>query len=223
MAKKATKINTEKNNNSARKIARKVVFCSVLIVSLWWVFWLGSQCLFMIDVPVLTKWLLSAEPSVNFVSVTIWIIVANLIALAFYHWSLRDYSFLRIKDKWDIAAYVIPLGLITILLVSRSTAFEVPIITYIIAMVATTFCQQLLTFGFMQTALSIYIGASIAAVVTCVMFYLGHFMATETFTFMGITMVAGFILFSWLRFKRGNIYLANAVHVSWALAMTLFF
>jgi hypothetical protein len=173
MTKKATTSKTDKTKNTAWKSVQNSIFASVLIISLWWAFWLGSQSLFMIDVPLLTNWLLSSEPTANFVSVTAWIAAVNLIALALYHWSVRDYTFLKVKDKWDITAYTIPLGLIILLLVSKSTAFEVPIIIYITAMVVTTFCQQLMTFGFMLTALSKYIKSSIAATATCVMFTWG--------------------------------------------------
>jgi membrane protease YdiL (CAAX protease family) len=208
---------------SIRKLAHKNISAVLLIVSLWWVFWLGSQSLFMIDIPLLSNWLLSSEPYINFTSVTIWIVAVNLIALALYHWLQRDYSFLKIRDKWDVLAYIIPLGLIILLLATKPTAFDVPILIYIIAMIVTIFCQELLTTGFMQTALSKYVGSISAAIVTCATFYLGHFMIAETFTYMGIIMVTGFMLFSWLRFKRGNIYLANVLHLSWSLVMVLAF
>ena len=204
-----------------RRLSPKAIIASILIVSLWWIFWLGSQALFIVDIPVLSSWLLSSEPHVNYIAVTAWIIAINLIALAIYHRLQRDYSFLKIKDRWDVLAYIVPLGLIIFLIAAKPTAFDVPIVIYIIGMVATNFCQELLTTGFMQTALSKYVGAVFSAIITCVVFYFGHFMIAETFTYMGIAMVCGFILFSWLRLKRGNIYLVNIIHLSWSLVMTL--
>lgn len=213
----------QKLKPSKRMLTQKNILTSLIIVSLWWAFWLGSQGLFIVDVPILSDWLIASDPQTNFISLTIWIIVVNLIALAIYHWLQRDYSFLNIRDKWDVVAYTIPLGLIIVLLITKASVFGVPILIYISAMVVTNFCQELLTTGFMQTGLSKRIGNISAAFITCVVFYLGHFMILETFTPIGIIMVAGFILFSWLRLKRGNIYLTNVVHLSWSLIMVLSF
>lgn len=177
----------------------------------------------MIDVPILSDSLLTSDPQANFISLTLWIVAINLIVLAVYHWLERDYSFLKIKDKWDILAYIIPLALIIALFATKNTAFNVSIPIYVVAMIITNFCQDLLTNGFMQTSLSKKIGSVLAAIVTCIVFYLGHFMITETFTPMGGIMVIGFILFSWLRYKRGNIYLVNVLHLSWSLVMVLAF
>jgi membrane protease YdiL (CAAX protease family) len=199
----------------------KAIYASLTVIALWWVFWLGSQALFMVDIPVVTKWLVSSCSQVNFLSLTLWIFVVNLIALAVYHGLQREYSFLKIKDKWDVLAYLLPMGLVIVLLLTKSSAFGVPILIYISAMVVTNFCQELLTTGFMQTALARYINPVGAAVLTCLMFYFGHFMFSDTFTPLGLIMIAGFILFSWLRLKRGNIFLANVVHLSWSLAMIL--
>ncbi len=201
----------------------KNIFASLLLILLWWLFWLGTQALFIVNVPFLSDSLATQNPQNNFIALTVWIVIINLIALAIYHKFQRDYSFLKIKDKWDILAYAIPLGLIVALLATKGTAFNVSMPIYIVAIVITNFCQELLTTGFLQTGLSKKIGSVLAAIVTCVVFYLGHFMVAETFTLMGGVMVIGFILFSWLRYKRGNIYLVNVLHLSWSLVMVLAF
>ena len=177
----------------------------------------------MVDVPFLSNWLTSSNPQTSFISLTLWIITINIVALGIWHWRKRDYSFLKIKDRWDILGYIVPLLLIVALLATKSTVFNVPIWIYILAMVISNLCQELLTTGYMQTGLSKTLGPVVAAIVTCIMFYFGHFMIADTFSLMGGIMVTGFILFSWLRYTRGNIYLANIVHLTWSLAMVLAF
>ena len=212
----------QKHKSLKSTLTTKNIFASLLIILFWWVFWMG-QALFTVDVPLLSSLLTSSNPQTNFIFLTLWIIIINIIALVVWHWRERDYSFLKIKDKWDILGYTVPLLLIIALLATKSTAFNVPIWIYIIAMIITNFCQELLTTGYMQTGLTKTLGPIAAAIVTCVMFYLGHFMVADTFSLMGGIMVAGFVLFSWLRYTRGNIYLANVVHLTWTLVMVLAF
>ena len=217
----------QKQKSLKSALTTKNIFATLMIILFWWVFWMGTQALFIVDVPflssLLTSLLTSSNPQTNLIFLTSWIIIINIIALVFWHWRERDYSFLKIKDKWDILGYIVPLLLIIALLATKSTAFNVPICIYIIAMIITNFCQELLTTGYMQTGLTKTLGPIAAAIVTCVMFYLGHFMIADTFSLMGGIMVAGFVLFSWLRYARGNIYLTNVVHLTWALVMVLAF
>lgn len=205
------------------KLTPKKIVGSILIILFWWIFWLGTQALFMIDVPYLSPLLTSSDPQTNFIYLTLWIVVVNIVALGVWHWCKREYSFLKIKDKWDILGYIVPLALIVALLATKTTVFNVPMGIYIAAMIVTNFCQELLTTGYMQTGLSKTLGPIAAAIVTCVVFYLGHFMIANTLSLMGIIMVAGFILFSGLRYVRGNIYFANIVHLTWSLVMVLAF
>lgn len=204
-------------------LTAKNIINSIFVVLFWWTFWLLTQTLFIIDVPYLSPLLTSSNPQTNFIYLTLWVVVVNIVALGVWHWRKRDYSFLKIKDKWDILGYIVPLVLIVALLATKSTAFDVPIGIYIVVMVVTIFCQELLTTGYMQTGLSKTLGPIAAAIVTCVVFYLGHFMIANTLSLMGVMMVAGFILFSWLRYVRGNIYFVNIVHLTWALVMVLAF
>lgn len=216
-------VKRQKHKSPKNTLTTKNIFASLPIVLLWWTFWLGTQALFMVDVPFLSNWLTSSNPQTSFISLTLWIITINIVALGIWHWRKRDYSFLKIKDRWDILGYIVPLLLIVALLATKSTVFNVPIWIYILAMVISNLCQELLTTGYMQTGLSKTLGPVVAAIVTCIMFYFGHFMIADTFSLMGGIMVTGFILFSWLRYTRGNIYLANIVHLTWSLAMVLAF
>jgi membrane protease YdiL (CAAX protease family) len=213
----------QKTTPQTGKLTSKTIFASLTIIALWWLFWLSSQALFMVDVPILSKWLISSDPQHTFGALTVWIVVVNLIALAVYHWLQHDYSFLKIKDRWDILAYLLPVGLAIVLLLTKSSAFGVPMLIYVGAIVVTTFCQELLSTGFLQTGLARRLGPVLAAALTCIIFYLGHFMIADTATLMGGVIVVGFMLFSWLRYKRGNIYLANTVHLTWSLVMVLVF
>ena len=213
----------QKQKSLKSALTTKNIFATLMIILFWWIFWLGTQALLMVDVPFLSSLLTASVAQSYFIFLTLWIIIVNVIALGIWHWRVRDYSFLKIKDKWDILGYIVPLLLIIALLATKSTAFNVPVWIYIIAMIITNFCQELLTTGYMQTGLTKTLGPVVAAIVTCVMFYLGHFMIADTFSLMGGIMVAGFVLFSWLRYTRGNIYLANVVHLTWSLVMVLAF
>ena len=188
---------------------------------MWWIFWLVGQALFMVEIPFLSDWVEGADQQSTFIGLTIWIVVVHLVALSVWHCFKRDYSFLKIKDKWDILAYAVPLVLAIILLITTPTAFGTTMWVYIVSMIITNFAQDLLTTGYMQTGLSKTLGPVVASIITCFVFYLGHFMIADTLTVGGGIMVIGFILFSWLRYKRGNIYLVNAIHLTWALAMIL--
>ena len=211
----------QKHKSSSHKLTPKNILISILIIALWWVFWLGSQALFMIDVPFISDWIAASDDQSIYIRLTIWIVAVHLIALGVWHWSKRDYSFLKIKDKWDISVYAVPLVLAIVLLATVPTAFGVTMWVYIIVMIITNFAQDLLTTGYMQTGLSKTLGPIGAAIITCVVFYLGHFMIVDTLTIGGSIMVVGFILFSWLRYKRGNIYFVNAIHLTWSLVMIL--
>ena len=214
----------QKHKSSSHKPHRltpKNIFISLLIIALWWVFWLGSSALFIIDVPFISDWIAASDDQSIYIRLTIWIVAVHLIALGVWHWSKRDYSFLKIKDKWDISVYAVPLVLAIVLLATVPTAFGVTMWVYIIVMIITNFAQDLLTTGYMQTGLSKTLGPIGAAIITCVVFYLGHFTIMDTLTIGGSIMVVGFILFSWLRYKRGNIYFVNAIHLTWALVMIL--
>ena len=213
----------QKQKSLKSALTTKNIFATLMIILFWWFFWLGTQALLIVDVPFLSSLLTASDAQSNFIFLTLWIIIINVIALGIWHWRERDYSFLKIKDKWDILGYIVPIILIIALLATKSTAFNVPIWIYIIAMIITNFCQELLTTGYMQTGLTKTLGPIAAAIVTCVMFYLGHFMIADTFSLMGGIVVAGFVLFSWLRYVRGNIYLVNVVHLTWALMMVLAF
>ena len=199
----------------------KNILASLIIICLWWAFWLSGQALFMVDIPIFSDWLIGSGQQTNFIVLTTWTAVVCLIAFAVYHWLQRDYSFLRAKNKWDVLAYIVPLVLMVALIATTSEVFGVPVLIYICGMIVSVFCQDLLTTGFMQTSLSHKIGPILAAVVTCVVFYFGHFMITETLTIMGVITVIGFVLFSFLRYKRGNIYLVNVVHLSYSLLAAL--
>lgn len=177
--------------------------------------------MFMVDIPFISDWILAADRQSSFIRLTIWIVVVNLIALSVWRCFKRDYSFLKVKDRWDVLAYAVPSVLAIILLATTPTAFGMTMWIYIVVMIITNFAQDLLTTGYMQTGLSKTLGPVVGAIITCVVFYFGHFMIMDTLTIGGGIMVIGFILFSWLRYKRGNIYLVNAVHLSWALAMIL--
>lgn len=213
-----------KRKNKAPKdiLTARNIIASLAIILFWWAFWLGTQAPFIMDISFLSD-ILDSGPQNGFVLLSTWILIISVVALGIWHSWKHDYSFLKIKDKWDIVSYIVPLILIGILLITKSTAFNVPMWIYVVFMILTNFCQELLTTGFMQTGLSKTLSPVAAAIVTGTMFYLGHFMVSRTFTPMGGIMVAGFILFSWLRYKRGNIYLVNVVHLTWTFAILLTF
>lgn len=214
----------ETRNKKIINLTAKSLLKSLLIVVLWFMFWFGARCLLMINVPIFSDWLTGASTQQDiFIILMIWITVVCLAATGLWQLLMHDYSFLKIKNKWDIIPYVIPMILCVIILLTKSTVYGVNVWIYILAMIITNFVQDFLTTGLLQTALTKTIGAVFAAILTCIIFFLGHVIIPDaaTFTPIMIVMIMGFVLFSWLRYKRGNIYLANVIHLCFALVMTM--
>lgn len=206
------------NKINALKITPKNIAFSLLAIVAWWIFWMSSQALYMIDVPLLSDIRDSGNLQQQFIVLTLWITGIAIITTLIWHISVHDYSFLRGK-KWQIALYVIPLMIMVMLFATHQTGYGgIDLRIYILGMVVSTFCQDILTTGFLQTALTKTIGDKFAAVVTAIMFFLGHFMTiAQSLSPMGAIMICGFVLFSWLRYKTGNIYIVNVIHLTFSL------
>ena len=89
----------QKQKSLKSALTTKNIFATLIIIMFWWVFWMGTQALLMVDVPFLSSLLTSSNPQTNFIFLSLWIIIINIIALIVWHWRERDYSFLKIKDK----------------------------------------------------------------------------------------------------------------------------
>lgn len=206
------------NKINSLKMTPRTIALSLLAVAVWWIFWMSSQALYIIDVPLLSDLRGSGNLQQQFIALTLLITCVFVIATLVWHITVHDYSFLRGK-KWQIALYVIPLMIMVMLFATHQTGYGgIDLRIYILGMVVSTFCQDILTTGFLQTALTKTIGDKFAAVVTAIMFFLGHFMTTsQILSPMGAIMICGFVLFSWLRYKTGNIYIVNVIHLTFSL------
>lgn len=207
---------TDKINS--RKITPKTIALSLSAITAWWIVWMSSQALYMIDVPVLSDILKGGNLQQQFISMTLWIACTAIIAMLIWHIAVHDYSFLR-GEKWQIALYAIPAIMIIILFATHQTGYGgIDLRIYVPGMIVSSFFQDILTTGFLQTALSKTIGDKFAAIATTITFFLGHMLTVaDMLSPMGVIMICGFILFSWLRYKTGNIYLSNIIHLTFSL------
>lgn len=146
------------------------------LVTMWFMTWLATQALYMIDVPILSPWLKNADGEQGFINLSIWIMFVVIVAtVAWAVVAKGNFSFLK-PTKWTIAPYIVTIPLvIACMFAPRSLTFGVTPWLYMTLMVVTNFVQDILTFGFLQTALEKVIKVWPAAILTAVVFYAGHF------------------------------------------------
>lgn len=205
-----------RQTSTKKNIAWAVVACAG-----WVAFWLSTQALFMTNIPILSKALLSSHNvTTSFLALTIWILIVAVVAvLAWAKFSHNNFSFLRVehRQRWILYAYI-PI-LILAVLVAFKTPFGVPGWLWVVGIIATTFFQDILTFGFLQTMLEKHLSGVVAAVVTAGMFFAGHFLLVgniPTLQTMLLYLVA-FPLFAFLRLKTKTIYATDIIHVVFLL------
>lgn len=190
----------------------------MLAITAWYAVWMSTQALFMTDVPVLTA-LIASSPdiAVRFATLSAWIIGTGIIAtLLWAKWSGGDFSFLRIKRPMVLMLAYLPIAIVAVIVMLTRSPFGVPGWLWISCLVATTFYQDILTFGFLQTALEKRVRPIVAALLTALVFFSGHFWLIgnmPTLATAGMYMVA-FPIFALLRYKTKTIYATNLIHTA---------
>lgn len=141
-----------------------------------------------------------------------------LLAIVFGLWLYftRNISFLKTKDKKVFLFYLLPLIIFASILVIKKGENTIDLSTAAFSFFTISFTQDFLTFGILQTLLEKLSNKKTAAILTVIMFFVGHtgFFPLNVFI---IFYIVGFVLFGYLRYKYGNIYLLNVLHISFNL------
>lgn len=206
----------KKSKNSPRKIPTPLYLIACIVT--WWLVWILTQALFMIDVPFLSDYLSRSEnTTVTFATYTAWICAVGGIATFLWsRWSGRDFSFLRTRKwRWIVLGYLPVLAVAAFIMATRSI-FDIPGWLWAPSLLATTFFQDILTFGFLQTALARRIKPFLAALLTAAVFFAGHFWLVgkaPSLTDPQVYLFAiGFPVMALLRWKTKTIYVTNMFH-----------
>lgn len=203
-----------KNKSDASKTRIRVVS---LVLLAWFVFWLPFQLIFILDVPYLDS-LLSPDnlpTHERLVRYSLVLAASAFLACLIYHRFVHIYKFFKTK-KWIFLLYLLPLAAMINLYINQpSEIFGVNTLLYILFMTLSVAYQDILTFGFLQTILEKNLGGLIAAIITGVVFYIGHLnFSLDVFSLIHML---GFIVFSFSRYLTGSIYIANIIHLTFVL------
>ncbi len=174
-------------------------------IALWFVAWGATQGIFMNEHPQQ----LPVDINISALAATAWVLIVTAAAL----WLLPSYrraSLPRSKLLW---LYLIPAILLIALPWHYSLLLNVWV--FIPMIVITVFWQDYLTFGLLQTHLAKKTSPTRAAIITAIVFLLGHLvfflddMINPQFLLIGL---AGF-LFAFSRRWTGGVYIANVIHL----------
>jgi membrane protease YdiL (CAAX protease family) len=203
-----------KKTKNRPKILPTLVYLTISIVA-WIVVWLSTQALFITDIPVLTKLLATDDTTTTFLIYSLWIMaLGGIVTIVWSKWSGNDYSFLKTnKKQWVILGYL-PVAIAAIIVIASRQLFGIPGWLWAPAVLATTFFQDILTFGYLQTALARRINPIVAALLTAIVFFAGHFwLVGNVATMQNIWLyLVAFPIFALLRYKTKNIYAIHIIH-----------
>lgn len=185
---------------------------------LWLVFWFSSQFLFIYPkvFPNAPDFLGTFNSrTIRYIVYTIWILLVASVAILVWKKRWNDFSFLKVKDKKILLAYLIPFALI-IYDIATNSSFGINKYIWVIGIVSTTFiAQDLVTFGILQSYLNKQLTPFLSFITTSSIFFLAHLYFD--FSFGSVVVLAGAFLFGFLRFKTKNIYLLDVIHISFLL------
>lgn len=192
---------------------------AIIIFILFWILFQAPYQFNIVDIIGL-----KLDHQTFFIIYTTWILLVTAIVIGIWKLKINDFSFLKIKNKKWLLFYVIPI-ILSIILIPRGDIFGTNSTIYILFLSLTTFVgQDLITFGIFQRYLEINVNKKVAAVIVLICFFLVHFIfitpSLDDLGMIGIYLI-GFTIFSWLRYKTGNIYLLSMIHISFGLVMSL--
>lgn len=213
----------KKTKKHSRKIST-ILYVTLAILA-WSAVWLSTQALFMTDVPILTNFLSASNVVTGFGTYSLWImLIAVVVTLLWAWWSKNDFSFLKAKKwKWIILGYIPVLAAALVIMISREP-FTVPGWLWAPCLLATTFFQSILTFGFLQTTLEKRLKPMWAAWLTALVFFAGHFWLVgnlPTLANASLYLIA-FPIFALLRYKTKTIYATNIIHSAFHMFSVFF-
>jgi membrane protease YdiL (CAAX protease family) len=184
----------------------KTIFISII---LWFLIWTVTQGIFMserlLQLPI--------DANISYAIATVWVLAVAAVALRLLPKYRRE-SLPKSRLLW---LYAVPVALLVFLPWHYALALDIWV--YVPMIVITVFWQDYVTFGLLQTRLAKTITATKAAIVTAIVFLLGHavfFLNDITDPQFILIAIAGFG-FAFLRRYTGNIYIANVIHLTFYL------
>lgn len=206
----------KKSKNSPRKIPTPLYI--IACIAMWWLVWISTQALFMINIPFLSDFLSRSENTATIFAIyTVWLCaIGTIVTLLWSRWAGRDFSFLRARKwHWIVLGYL-PVLAIAAFIMATPFIFDIPGWLWAPSLLATTFFQDILTFGFLQTALARRTPPLFAAFLTAAVFFAGHFWLVgqpASFADPQVYLFAiGFPIMALLRWKTKTIYATNVLH-----------
>lgn len=144
-----------------------------------------------------------------------WLVFAGLVVFLVWQRKKMPFYFLKIKQKVWLLFYLIPLGQLGYWFFQESSPFGLAGGSYALIIIIATLAQDLFTFGFLQTLLENLVKPWLAALLTILTFFLGHFYFQ--LSFLTLIFIVGFFGFAFLRLKYRNIYALNVIHLIFSL------
>lgn len=135
----------------------------------------------------------------------------------------KNISFLKVDNKKIFLFYLFPFFiLLTIVSFFRGNISIGDNLIDKFSLVVISISQDILTFGLLETYLEGIISCKNAAVITVIMFFIGH-IGFFPINFLLLFYVFGFVLFGYLRYRYKNIYLVNIIHTSFNILRGVIF
>ena len=188
-------------------IERKKPYLTILIAAiLWLTAWTATQGIFISEVLVRSPW----DINISYVVAIIWVLIATIAAFILFPSRTRN-VLPKSKLLW---LYAIPVLLLALLPGHYSLSLN--IWAYIPMILVTVFWQDYLTFGILQSTLAERLSLNGAAVLTAIIFSLGHVLFSMNNILdpqLLLITFAGFV-FAFSRRYTGNIYIANIIHIT---------
>jgi membrane protease YdiL (CAAX protease family) len=179
------------------------------MIGAWLLAWVATQGIFMSEVLRLLPW----NVNTSYAIATIWVFIVTITAIIILP-SYRKKSLPKSKLLW---LYAIPL--ILLIFLPQHYALALNIWVYIPMIIITVFWQDYLTFGILQPALSKRLSLNGAAILTAVIFVLGHaiFFLNNVYDPQFILIALAGFTYAFSSRYAGNIYIANIIHISFYL------
>jgi Type II CAAX prenyl endopeptidase Rce1-like len=193
-------------NLMAKKIQYQQIIISALI---WFTIWVITQGLFISG--ILTQ--LPGELNLKNAIATSWVLLITIICL----YAMPVYRKNLLPKSKLVWLYLIPLGLLLLLPAHYQLVLNLPV--YIFMILVTVFWQDYLTFGLFQTYLEKRLHLNTAAILTALLFLVGHvvFYINDLFNIQFVIIAIAGFLFSFSRRYFKNIYIANILHLCFLL------
>lgn len=184
-------------------------------VALWFFIWTAARFLFYFNNITRVLPFLKSLIDYKYLFFGGWLVFCAIIVFVVWGKKSQSFSFLRIKNKFWLMLYLIPLGQYVYWIFQSKTPFGLAGWLYGLIFILATSGQDILTFGFLETYLEKIIKPWPAAFMTVLVFFLGHFYFK--LSFLTLIFIVGFAGFAILRKKTESVYPVNIIHLIFSL------